>query len=115
MANAAIGEINLSVGNREFTLKPSFNGLAEIESRADCGILNIANEISQGKIKLKHIVAIVYGGIVGATPKGQKPEITFEELGDLIVGNNYPTIVTQVVLFFGKAIVGDPEAQKKTP
>lgn len=114
MANAAVGEVNLTIGSREFTLRPSFYGLAEIESRADCGILQIAHDISTGKIKLKYIVAIVYGGIVGATTKGIKPEIGFEELGDLLVKHNYITLVPQVVQWFGKAIAGDPEAKEDT-
>lgn len=117
MSNAVIGEINLSIGDREFTLKPSFNGLAEIESRADCGILKIAADISTGNIRLRHIVAIVYGGIVGATPKGTRPEISFDELGDLLVKNNYIVLVPKIVSWFGEAIKGDPEqstSQKKT-
>lgn len=114
MANAAVGEVNLTIGSKEFTLRPSFYGLAEIESRADCGILQIAHDISTGKIKLKYIVAIVYGGIIGATTKGIKPEIGFEELGELLVKNNYITLVPQVVQWFGKAIVGDPEAKEDT-
>lgn len=113
MPNAVVGEILLKIGEREFTLKPSFNGLAEIENRADCGILEIANHISKGSVRLKYLVAIVYGGIVGALPKGQKPEITIEDLGDLMVQNNYISLVPDIVKWFGAAIVGDPEAKKK--
>lgn len=117
MANAVVGEINISLGGREFTLRPSFFGLAEIEARSDCGLLEIAQEIAQGKIKLKHVVAMVYGGIVGATARGQKPEITYEECGELIVKENYLKIVPALVTWFGKAIQGDPDNQpteKKT-
>jgi hypothetical protein len=113
MSNVAIGEVNLSVGGREFTLRPSFYGLAEIESRANCDVLNIAKEIHNGKIKLTHIVAIFYGGIVGATPRGQKPEISFDELGDLVVKNNYASIVQPIIEFFRNAVLGDPEATEK--
>jgi len=114
MANAAIGEINLTIGEREFTLRPSFSGLAEIESRADCGILSIAKDISEGKMKLRHIVAIVYGGILGALPRGEKPDVSFDELGELIVSHGYAAITTPVVMFFAQAIKGDPLAEKKT-
>lgn len=112
MANKAVGEINMTISGREFLLRPSFNGLTEIESRADCGLLEIARDIFNGKVKLKHIAAIIYGGIVGALPKGQKPEITFDELGELLVKDNYPQYVTPAVLFFGDAIKGNPEEKK---
>jgi hypothetical protein len=114
MANAVVGEILLKIGDREFTLRPSFNGLAEIESRADCGILQLAKHISEGGIRIKFLVAMIYGGIVGATPDRQKPEITYDELGELVIKNNYISLVPEVVKWFGAAIVGDPVAQKKT-
>lgn len=118
MANTVVGEIELSFnGGRVYILRPSFLGLAEIEARADCGLLKIASEISQGNIKLKHIAAIIYGGIVGALPRGQKPDITFDELGELLVKENYIKLTPQVVQWFGKAIQGDPDnpsTEKKT-
>lgn len=109
MANHVVSEMDIQIGGRVFTLRPSFRALSEIEDRAGCSVLKIASQISDGDIKLKHILAIVWGGYIGSLAKSQKPDLSYEEMGEMLYKSNYMSLVPKIVSFFGAAIKGDPD------
>jgi hypothetical protein len=73
MANREIGQISFEIGGVEYTLTPSFTGITEMEDRANTSILQIAREIStNGGMKTKQVVSVLWGGIIGSLPDGHK-------------------------------------------
>jgi len=50
MSNEIVGEVDVNIDGREYKLRPSFLGLAEIESRAGAGLLEISQIASTGKL-----------------------------------------------------------------
>lgn len=55
--NANRGEISLPVEGRELWLVPSFANLAALEKALDCGFLELAERLSDRKLKLAEITA----------------------------------------------------------
>jgi hypothetical protein len=120
--NSFLGEMYLVLGEEKFLLRPSFDAMVEIESICESGIMAVAALISQNQIRAKHVAAILYGGIVGGTPSGQEPKITFEEFKVKMEGASYSELAMTAIKFLNKAMRGrevvgaasDSSDQKKT-
>jgi hypothetical protein len=106
MANQFRDEMEITVGEDTFLLRPSFEGLLEIEDKAKAGLLELMQQISSGKITARHTVAIIYGGIVGAGGK-----ITFDELGQKCLEHGMAEISGKAAMFLAKIVSA---RQKKT-
>ncbi len=79
-SNPYRGEISLKLGESDYTLRPSFAALAEIESRTGLGILNIARNFAEGDLPLTAQAEILRAGIVaaGGTPPPQLPDLMLQ-------------------------------------
>lgn len=51
------GETELKLGDRTFTLVPTFSALAEIESETDMGLIDLVMTATQGRMRLTHLMA----------------------------------------------------------
>ena len=114
MANREIGEVEITIGAQAYLLRPTFSALAEIEDKADKSLMDLAQQMGAGKIKFKDVVAIVYGGILGATPDGAKMPFSYNELGNMIAESGYLKLPGPVTMFFLNAIKGR-EGKKEEP
>lgn len=106
MANSFRGEVEIEIGELKYTLRPSFEGLLEIEERSGLGLMELVNQIGNGRLSTKQAVAIIYGGIIGSGGK-----VEFKELGDACVQHGMLEISTKAAVFLSKVI---QSRQKKT-
>lgn len=79
MANRELGEVNVTISGREFTLRPSFEAIAELEDRLDMGIFKVARHLGASDVRAKFIVAALWAGIKGHGT----PPLTYEQFGTL--------------------------------
>jgi hypothetical protein len=107
MANSFRGELEIELAGVKYTLRPSFQGLLEIEDKCGCGIMELVHYVSQGKITTKQSVGIIYGGIIGGGGV-----IDYSELGDLCVEQGMLSVGSSAAVFLGMIV---KVRQKKTP
>ncbi len=104
MSNPLLGEKEIKIGNELFTLRPTFEGLIEIEKRAGCSIAQLSNKIMIGITGINEVTAIVFGGVFGF--KDGKPDITFNTLGNKIMVHGMVNLLGSCGQFIAAAIVG---------
>lgn len=117
MANKYKGEVKLKLGGREYTLRPTFGALAEIEDRSGKYITEIFNELQGGKVSIKALAVIVSVGAAAATPDDAP---TVNEAGELIRKEGILGVLKQreasgsspIAQFLMYAIAGDDKEQK---
>lgn len=115
MANKEIGEVDVDLGGVEYTLRPSFTALCEIEARAGMGLLKIAALIASQDITVKTIASVIYGGVMGHKGKGQPMPFSFDDLGEKIMEQGVMKFVPPVMVFLAGAMTGrHPDGEKKT-
>jgi len=116
MANREIGELDVEIAGVVYKLRPSFTALTEIEDKAGMGLLEISMQFSKGKISIRSIVAILYGGMMGAS---SKLPFTFDQLGEIIVkegaADGYKNYSSPAAQFLAKALVGSQKKIEEAP
>lgn len=108
MPNRVIGEIEIKLGGKTYTLKPSFQSIAEIEDRSGLGIAALASKISKGNIGLKDAAALIYGGLIGSG----ETSLRFEEVGEMIRREGPIKFFGIASEFLASCLKGDEEDQK---
>lgn len=101
MANKIRGEVEIKLGGESVILRPAFHGLAELEDRAGKGLLGIAVDLSKQNLGIKTIVAIIFGGMVGAGSKR-----SFEEIAELVVKEGAFNYIRPCMEFLNLAVQG---------
>lgn len=74
------GEVNVTLGERRFILRPSFSAIMDIEERLG-GIVALALRASRGDYGLKDVATVIWCTI--RQSESQKP--TLDELGELVL------------------------------
>lgn len=80
MANVVRGEVHLEMAGRQFTLKPSFESIIEIESRLG-GVVALALRASKGEYGLKDITTVIWCTLNYLGP--DKP--SYENIGQMVL------------------------------
>lgn len=106
MANKFRGETEVEIGGVKYLLRASFEGLLEMEDKAGCGIMEMVDSVSRGRITSKQAIAIIYGGIIGGGVK-----IDFNELGEACVQEGMLSCSAKAAIFLGQIVKA---RQKKT-
>ncbi len=88
--NKQRGEVQVRLNGHEYTLRPTFEALVEIEERLGAGLVPIARRFVDAQFGVREVAGIIAAGIRGS---GQKVP---DDLG--------PQIVKQGVLSFSEAI-----------
>lgn len=78
MANREIGEIDVTIGGKEFVLRPDFESMTELEDRLDMSIFKVAMHLSQADIRAKYVVVALWAGC-----KHQKHGLSFDAFSAL--------------------------------
>lgn len=104
MANKIVGEFVIELAGVKHTLRPSFLCLEAIEQHCGDSIMAMSSRIIDFKMKVRDVVAIIYGGLIGAGDK----TYSFEELADLVSSEGYPKFANPAILFFNRAVSGKP-------
>lgn len=108
MANKARGEIGVRLNGVDYTLRPSFSALCELEDRAGLTFLELAQRIAEQKISVKLVPSIIYAGIIGA---GQ--EADFDEIADACIDEGFLNLMPACMAFMENAVKGGPKGAVK--
>lgn len=57
MANEVRGEVEIELGGKRYSLRPTYGALAEIENLTDAGLIKLAGRFQEGDIRIKDILA----------------------------------------------------------
>lgn len=123
--NKLRGEVEIELGGENWTLRPTFEALSNIEGKLNKSIPEIVREQRQGSVRLNTVATIIWEGIVaanGGTPPSHKTRamgrLRYEEVGEMIVHDGLTRVISQdaLLLFLLYGLAGDQkmsEAEKK--
>jgi hypothetical protein len=97
-------------GQQSFVLRPSFNGLLEIEDALGAGLVEIAQRIAERRYGLKDLLEIATAGA-----KAVDPQVRREEIGQAIAEVGLQAASGPVLLFLSYALGGPEEKKQEQP
>jgi Phage tail tube protein, GTA-gp10 len=114
MANIQRGEVTVTLGGRDYVLRPTFAALAEIESLAGRGLVPLAQRFLDRQFGLADVLAVLGPAIKAG---GSKPP---ENLGDAVVAAGVLNLAGPIARFLahalsGDAIAGEPDGAPRQP
>lgn len=92
MANKLRGEVTLKLDGKNYTLRPTFGTLCELEDAYEAPILRIMEDMRGGKIRLSGLAKVIFSGVHGFD---HETEITVEQIGELIVKDGLLKVMEQ--------------------
>lgn len=105
MANLHKREIRATVGGVEYTLRPSFEALAEIEDRLGFSVLGLVRKCSEKReLNAKEMVTLIWAGHLGAC--GGKPDKGFSEFADELLDKGIAALAEPAMQFLLACIQG---------
>lgn len=107
MANRLKGDIDIELGGKKYLLRPTFEGLLEIEDKAGVGLSQILHRFINKDWSMKHVAAVIYGGLLHYGEKAP----SFEEVGKKIVADGVKSFLTPSVILLSKSISPDKEEE----
>lgn len=111
MANQLKGEIEVSLGGKKLLLRPTFEGLLEIEDKAGCGISKILATFAKKEWTLRHVAAVICGGLHHyVDPKTNMPRYPLEVVGPAIMKQGMMHFLSPAVILLSKAV--NPEYEE---
>lgn len=97
MVNAIRGESTITFDGETFwTMRPTFDALAAIESDTGASLMILATRISTGTFVASEVISILHLSIVGS-PGKEKP--TRKEIGAAVFRDGYPAYREAVIDF----------------
>jgi hypothetical protein len=102
MANKERGEIAVSLGGKDYRLRPTFQALAEIENRSGIGLVALARRFLAQDFGLNDVIAVLEPAIEAG---GVKPPA---DLGALVVMQGIATFTAPIETFLIQALTGRP-------
>jgi len=101
------------MGGREYLLRPSFEALADIESRTGRSLLEILNDFAGGKAGFKTTATVIWCCHLASRPEpGRAPSLN--DIGELIVKEGLFKIAPEALkVLVGVLNRGNDEAKKK--
>jgi hypothetical protein len=106
MANKARGEMDLILGGERYTMRPSFEAIAEIEDLTGKGLLALAIKLGEGNGTTKEMAAVIYSGLKGAGSK-----LSFEEVGEKVIRAGITKLSAPMGEFLRLALQGSDEEE----
>jgi hypothetical protein len=104
MANRERGEVAVSLGGKDYCLRPTFQALAEIEHRAGMGLVALAKRFLEREFGLNDVIAVLEPAIEAG---GQTPP---KELGKLAAEQGIMRLGLPIAQFLVQALTGKPAA-----
>jgi len=97
MANKLRGDVDLKIGDRNYTLCFDHNALIELEDQLDRGVVAISAELTRwstepDRIRLKWIRALLFAGV-----KKHQPKLTLDDVTAIMdEAGQTPDIMTAI-------------------
>lgn len=108
MANRLKGDIDIELGGKKLLLRPTFEGLIEIEDKAGTGLSQILHRFVNKEWSMKHVAAVIYGGLFHYGEKAP----SFEQVGKQIVAQGVSKFLAPSVMLISKSIAPDKDEQE---
>jgi hypothetical protein len=86
-----MGQLEVEIGDRVYTLSPDYRGLMFIEQQTGKGLSSLVDGFMANKLGMTEIVAIIYGGIIGAH-QGD-PGVSIDFIGNQVMRAGYHNFV----------------------
>lgn len=100
--NKERGEVLVTLANRDYVLRPTFEALAHVESRLGTGIVALLRSISAGQFGVREVAAVIHAGIEAGPDKGA----SHVEVGRLVVDAGVMALLPMVTEFLMSAVEG---------
>lgn len=112
MANKLRNEIDIVLCGRDFTLRPTFECLCEIETRTGKGIIELLQDIMALKFRGKDVSIILWAGMLGFD---QSTCPSLNTVGDLVCKHGVSKVLPMATDLLKAALEGVPQDEKKEP
>jgi hypothetical protein len=118
MANKQRGELTVTLGEREFVMRPTFEAIANIEDKLGMSVPQLISRLSASDMKLTFIATIIWEGILAANggkpPKlnedvDTSPRMRYKDVGEMIFSEGLLAVMKQeaVLKFLVHSMAGD--------
>ena len=102
MANKHRGEAAIHIGDRTYTLRPTFTALVEIEERTGMGLIELAQCFFDQKVRVKDVVSVIFAGIRAAENDWPEEDV----VANAVVENGLANVIEPVGAFLADALAG---------
>ena len=100
MANESRGEVEVRLDGKAYTMRPTFQALADIESRTGMSIGELLQRLTEGKFGVTHVTIVIHAGLRAFDERAP----SFEEVGEMIVGQGLASVIGAAAGFLAGAI-----------
>jgi len=104
--NKARGEITLSLGGRDWVLRPTFQALCEIESELGEGLIALVRRLAQGSVGVRDVAVIVQAGIKAV----EKKPPSYDKVGEMVIDAGIVGLLGSLGEFLGAAFSDSADA-----
>ena len=101
MVNKNRGEIGITLGTKQYIMRPSFQALCSIEGEVEKSMVDMLLNLENNKLKLTEIESIVRNGIAAYE---KNPPIESENIGSLICASGIINIMPKIIAFLELAV-----------
>lgn len=101
----SIGEVTITLGGKEHTLRPTFAALMRLESKVGCGVIPLMQRLAAQQVSVGDVAAILWAGILGS---GEKKPPSYEEIGEAVVRQGLLSFMAPAVDFLTGAVRAGP-------
>lgn len=100
-SNPQRGEVEIALAGRRFTLRPTFQAIAEIEKQTGCGLIELLQCLSGGGVKVSDLAAIITAGLRAAGEPAR-----FDKVGAMLLESGLEPVMQPVGEFLVGAVTG---------
>lgn len=104
MANPEAGEVAIHLAGREWTLRPTYAAIVEIENATGQSIMQLSRSLMAKEWSAQQLVAIVAAGLRAGGERG----VRTEDVGEYVLREGFasPALLTAIALFLRNALTG---------
>jgi hypothetical protein len=103
MANPDRGEVEVKLGGKMRTMRPTFQGLREVEHRTGLGVIELVQRFGEGKASLDHVAIVLAIGLRAANDDA--PD--YDQIGEMLMRQGMSDVLLPILVFLASAFVGD--------
>jgi hypothetical protein len=115
MANKYKREVGLKLGQRDYTLRPTFEAICEFEERSGLNSFGAMQQIHKGAgASTRTIAAAFWAGIRASREYEDNPAAapSFSEVGRLVQEQGVSTLIPSFIDFLVKGMSSDADLQR---
>lgn len=102
--NAERGEIEITLGGKQYVLRPTFEAFCEIEAELGDKLLPLVRRFYTGSVGLRDVATVIYHGMKAAGSK-----VTLNEVGEMLVDDGINDFLGPVGMFLGTPLKANDE------